>query len=115
MGLDLSRSYQIWQPFQKRQFARTDKGRSTVIAAKNEYEEKVNNMLSDDKTCEKLKADPTAKHKRELVGTFQRLKEENKIDSDQYKLLYPTAENTPRIYCTTNTNRVTQSDQSWTV
>ena len=78
-----------------------NKGRSTVITSKTEYEEKVKNMLSDDKTYEKLKADPTAKYKRKLVGSLQRLKEENKLDSEQYKLLYPTAENTPRIYCTT--------------
>ena len=51
-----------------------DKGRSTVITAKDEYKEKVKNMLSDDKTYEKLKADPTAKFKRKLVGTLQRLK-----------------------------------------
>ena len=82
-----------------------DKGRSTVITAKDEYEEKVKNMLSDDKTYEKLKADPTAKFKRKLVGTLQRLNEKDKIDSDQYKLLYPTAENTPRIYCTTKIHK----------
>ena len=41
-----------------------DKGRSTIITAKDEYEEKVKNMLSDDKTYEKLKEDPTAKFKR---------------------------------------------------
>ena len=84
-----------------------DKGRSTLITAKYEYEEKVKNMLSDDKTYEKLKADPTAKFKRKLVGTLKRLKEEDKIDSDQYKLLhvYPTAENTPRIYCTTKIHK----------
>ncbi|XP_072039538.1 uncharacterized protein [Amphiura filiformis] len=82
-----------------------DKGRSTVVTSTDGYEEKVNNLLSDEKTYEKLKGDPTSKYKRKLLGTLQRLKKENKIDNSQYKLLYPTAENTPRIYCTTKIHK----------
>ncbi|XP_072050102.1 uncharacterized protein [Amphiura filiformis] len=82
-----------------------DKGRSTVVTSTDGYEEKVNNLLSDEKTYEKLKGDPTSKYKRKLLGTLQRLKKENKIDNNQYKLLYPTAENTPRIYCTTKIHK----------
>ena len=62
-------------------------------------------MLGDEKTYEKLVVDPTGKYKRKLVGILQRLKDEKKIDNDQYKLLYPTAENTPRIYCTTKIHK----------
>ena len=71
-----------------------------MVTSVNEYEEKVKTMLGDEKTYEKLVVDPTGKYKRKLVGILQRLKDEKKIDNDQYKLLYPTAENTPRIYCT---------------
>ncbi|XP_072047077.1 uncharacterized protein [Amphiura filiformis] len=82
-----------------------DKGRSTVVTSTDGYEEKVNNLLSDEKTYEKLKGDPTSKYTRKLLGTLQRLKKENKIDNNQYKLLYPSAESTPRIYCTTKIHK----------
>ena len=36
-----------------------DKGRATVVLDKVEYDEKVRQMLSDEKTYEKLKRDPT--------------------------------------------------------
>ncbi|XP_072025291.1 uncharacterized protein [Amphiura filiformis] len=62
-------------------------------------------MLSDEKTYEKLKKDPTLIYKRKLVSILQRLKNENKIDENQYRLLYPTAENTPRLYCTTKIHK----------
>ena len=56
-------------------------------------------------TDEKLVVDPTSKYKRKLEGILQRLKDERKIDNDQYKLLYPTAKNTLRIYCTTKIHK----------
>ena len=77
-----------------------DKGKSTVILDKNEYEEKVNNMLADKKTYEELPDDPTPKYKRKLVSILTSLKKEGKISEAKYKELYPTAENVPRLYCT---------------
>ena len=77
-----------------------DKGKSTVILDKNEYEEKVNNMLADKKTYEELPDDPTPKYKRKLVSILTNLKKEGKISEAKYKELYPTAENVPRLYCT---------------
>ena len=40
-----------------------DKGTATVIVDTDEYEQKVTTVLSDDKTYEKLKKDPTQKYK----------------------------------------------------
>ena len=77
-----------------------DKGKATVIMDTGEYEHKVKTMLSDDKTYEKLNKDPTPKYKRKLVSIIKKLKEEDKITDEQYKYLYPTAENVPRMYCT---------------
>ncbi|XP_072050219.1 uncharacterized protein [Amphiura filiformis] len=77
-----------------------DKGKSTVLLDKVEYEEKVNTMLGDKKTYEELPADPTAKYKRKLVSALSKLKNEGKITETKYKQLYPTAENVPRLYCT---------------
>ena len=64
------------------------------------YETKVKTMLNDEKTYEKLDNDPTPKYKRKLVGMLQNLKKEDKITEGQYKDLFPTAENIPRIYAT---------------
>ena len=91
-----------------------DKGRSTVVLDKVDYDEKVHEMLKDERTYEKLKVDPTPKYKRKLTSILARLKKENKIDEKQYKLLYPTTANTPRLYCTTkiHVSKVTPYDQS---
>ncbi|XP_072048537.1 uncharacterized protein [Amphiura filiformis] len=77
-----------------------DKGKATVVMDTEEYEQKLNNMLSDEKTYEVLTKDPIAKYKRELVSILTRFKTENKITRAQYDYLYPTAENVPRIYAT---------------
>jgi len=76
-----------------------DKGKATVIMDTAEYEEKVKEMLSDEKVYEVPKKDPTAVYKRKLGSILTRLKEENKITEGQYKVLYPTTENRPRMYC----------------
>ncbi|XP_072017194.1 uncharacterized protein [Amphiura filiformis] len=61
-----------------------DKGRSTVVLDKVDYEEKVHEMLKDERTYEKLKADPTPKYKRKLTAILA---------------------NTPRLYCTTKIHK----------
>ncbi|XP_072041057.1 uncharacterized protein [Amphiura filiformis] len=77
-----------------------DKGKSTVVLDKAEYEEKVTTMLGDRKTYEELPADPTQRYKLKLVTKLTGLKKEGKITELKYKQLYPTAENVPRLYCT---------------
>ena len=44
-----------------------DKERATVVMDKTEYEEKVNTMLNDTHTYEKLQADRTSSYKRKLI------------------------------------------------
>ena len=82
-----------------------DKGRSTVVLDKENYEEKVHKMLQDEKTYEVLKTDPTPKYKRKLISILSKLKKEEKIDEKQYRLLYPATANTPRLYCTTKVHK----------
>ena len=55
-----------------------DKGRSTVVLDKENYEEKVQKMLQDEKTYEVLKTDPTPKYKRKLISILSKLKKEEK-------------------------------------
>jgi len=76
-----------------------DKGNATVIMDTEDYESKVKEMLDDKRTYEVVKSDPTPKYK-ELVGKLSKLKQEGKITQEDYDLLYPTAENVPRMYCT---------------
>ena len=82
-----------------------DKGKCTVVQSTTEYERKVEEMLSDQHTNEKLTKNPTPTYKRKLVDILKRLKSGKKIDEAQYRLLYPTAENTPRMYCTTKIHK----------
>ena len=77
-----------------------DKGRATVILDKSDYEQKINALLSDDRTYEVLKSNPTSSYKRKLVNILQRLKKEGKVTQQQYDYLYPTSENVPRMYGT---------------
>jgi len=66
-----------------------DKGRVTVILDKTDYEQKVQSMLDDDRTYEKMKKDPTANYNRKLVSILTRLKDEGQISRELYSHLYP--------------------------
>ena len=57
-------------------------------------------MLSDDKTYEQLSKDPNPKYKSWLWDILKRQKNGDKITVGQYDHLHPTAENIPRMYCT---------------
>ena len=79
-----------------------DKGKATVITDTEEYEKKVREMLSDEKTYSKLNSDPTPKYRKKLVAILDRLNSEKKITSKQHQYLIPSSENQniPRMYCT---------------
>ncbi|XP_072051861.1 uncharacterized protein [Amphiura filiformis] len=82
-----------------------DKGKCTAVQSTTEYEKKVKTMLSDERTYEKLKKDPTPVYKRKLLVLLQKLKSDKKIEENQYRLLYPTSETIPRLYCTTKIHK----------
>ena len=65
---------------------------------RSEYEKKVNNLLSDEKTYQKLKKDPTKKFKDELVKELKTLKDREVISFDLHRRLYPTVDQPPRFY-----------------
>ena len=66
-----------------------DKGKCTVVQGKEDCEKKVNEMLSDKNTYEKLSKDPTPKYKRKLLDILKRLKTENKIDEGAISAFVP--------------------------
>ncbi|XP_076042194.1 uncharacterized protein LOC143026083 [Oratosquilla oratoria] len=56
----------------------SDKGRSTVVMDKGDYEEKAATLLQDKNTYEVVPADPTAMLQRKVEGEFKKLKEVHK-------------------------------------
>ena len=75
-----------------------DKGRVTVVMNKNDYYEKYNKLLRDEKTYPQMKSDPIKKFKKEFVSNLRDLKD--KIDQPciTYETLYPTVDQTSRCY-----------------
>ena len=66
---------------------------------KEDYKNKVSNILSDSKTYKKLAKDPTQSYKKELADCLRDLREEEQvIDWKLSKELYPTTETPPRFY-----------------
>ncbi len=84
-----------------------DKGKATVLMDTVEYEEKVNIMLQDEKTYEKLPSDPMPKYKQNLVSILSNLRKENKLTEAEYRYFYPTSETTLRLYCTPKIHKKT--------
>ena len=70
-----------------------DKEKATVTMETKEYQEKIEEILNDEATYEKLK-----KYKAELIRMVNSLEKEGKITKDQYWYLYPTLEKVPRMY-----------------
>ena len=75
-----------------------DKGRVTVVMNKKDYLKKCEDLLSDEKTYSKLRSDPTAKYKKELVSALKELKDRKVINDPLHKRLYPTCDQPPRFY-----------------
>ncbi|KAK7893340.1 hypothetical protein WMY93_022492 [Mugilogobius chulae] len=66
-----------------------DKGRCTVILNTTDYEAKINNLLEDTSTYQKLKRDPTSGYKKKVIDCLQKLEKEELIDRPMYYRLYP--------------------------
>ena len=75
-----------------------DKGRSTVIMEREEYRQKIKQLLDDRKTYLPLKKDPTSRYTTKLVDILKRLKAEGELDQQLYWRLYPTASDVPKFY-----------------
>jgi hypothetical protein len=75
-----------------------DKGRTTVILDKEEYDDKLQTLLSDSDTYAPLKKDPTTKYKNKLLKLLRQWDEDRIISKDLYWRLYPRSDLVPRIY-----------------
>ncbi len=74
-----------------------DKGRCTVVLDKSEYHNKVCELLSDSKTYEPLKRDPTSGYRKKVIDHLQLLEKSESIDRVLYHKLYP-GESVPKFY-----------------
>ena len=75
-----------------------DKGRSTVVMNRKDYNSKMNKLLEDRTTYLPLKKDPTKSVKNQLVDLLKKWKQQHMISDKLYYKLYPTAEITPKLY-----------------
>ncbi|XP_055527274.1 uncharacterized protein LOC129719884 [Wyeomyia smithii] len=77
---------------------KADKGNKTVVLSSKEYEEKMEEMLRDDKPYEKIPYDPTARVSRKIKTILDNWREKKYIDAGTHRKLNVTNCNPPRIY-----------------
>ena len=75
-----------------------DKGRATVIMKTADYRNKIENLLKDKETYEKLNKDPTSNFKNKLINILRPWKSDNSIPDKLYHKIYPTSEIPPKLY-----------------
>jgi hypothetical protein len=68
------------------------------ILDSEDYEGKIRELLSDERTYEKLKKDPTTSVKNKLINLLKSWKQQNSIHHCLYQKLYPTSECPPKLY-----------------
>ena len=75
-----------------------DKGNCTVVMDRKDYDDKVQQMLSDQGTYKVLDKDPTQRTERKLNEKLANLKRENKISDSLYNKLRSSDGLPPRFY-----------------
>ena len=75
-----------------------DKGNCTVVMDRKDYDDKVQQMLSDQGTYKVLDRDPTQRTERKLNEKLANLKRENKISDSLYNKLRSSDGLPPRFY-----------------
>ncbi|XP_076038416.1 uncharacterized protein LOC143023691 [Oratosquilla oratoria] len=76
----------------------SDKGRSTVVMDKSDYEGKATTLLRDMNTYEVVLADPTAKLQRKVEGELKKLKEARLITEREWTRMRPGDSTIPKFY-----------------
>ena len=74
-----------------------DKGNSTVVMNRCEYDEKLTTMLSDS-TYKRLKKDPTAKIERQVAKALRESEDRGELPKERRLLLTPHASVAPQLY-----------------
>jgi len=72
-----------------------DKGGATVVMARDEYLNKMNAMLADDKTYQPIEKDPTPPLERKMNALLLQLKKKDAINQSLYNRLRSSSGSTP--------------------
>ena len=75
-----------------------DKGRAVCVMDRSDYEHKIDELLSDSKTYEKLKSDPTPAYSSKAKKVLKNIENSGAISREEYLKLYPTACVPPKFY-----------------
>ena len=75
-----------------------DKGRSTVVMDKSEYQDKVDSLLGDRKFYKVLKKDPTPSTERDMNASLLKMKKEGTIPEPLYHRLRSSGGHIPLLY-----------------
>ena len=75
-----------------------DKGRATVVMNKEDYEDKIGCMLSDERTYQRVDKDPASSLERKLNSLLLSLKKKGSLCQTTYDRLRSTGGLTPFIY-----------------
>lgn len=75
-----------------------DKGRAVVVLDRDEYDKKVQALLSDSTTYRIIKRDPTPSLERKMNSTLLSLHRKGELPKQLYEKLRSTAGLIPRLY-----------------
>ncbi|XP_062715221.1 uncharacterized protein LOC134291471 [Aedes albopictus] len=95
---DVGRSRKFLKEHPNILLTKADKGNKTVILSSEEYEEKMEGMLQDAETYEKIRFDPTARIARKIKSILDGWKDRRYIDSRTHRRLNVSNCHPPRIY-----------------
>ncbi|XP_058840132.1 uncharacterized protein LOC131695616 [Topomyia yanbarensis] len=77
---------------------KADKGNKTVIIASEEYEQKMEDLLSDESTYKQLKSDPTSKVLKKIGVLVDGWRDSKYIDARTHRKIKISSCNPPRVY-----------------
>ena len=75
-----------------------DKGRVTVVMDKEDYHDKMNELVNDKQTYQELERDPTPALQRKINNNVLRLDKLNAIDTRRYYRLRCSVPRAPKLY-----------------
>ena len=75
-----------------------DKGRATVVLNRQDYEQRMEDMLSDRSTYQVLRKDPTPCLQRQMNSSLLKLKTDGELSNVTYNRLRCSSGSIPRIY-----------------
>ena len=75
-----------------------DKGRSTIVMNKSDYQNKITEHLQDENIYEKLQRNPISSIQSKLNKSLKKLENKKKLTRAEYLRLYSNTNNVPKFY-----------------